>query len=141
MGRVAHDPSLRTNALTWLAGKSPDLADFLEGLLAEIGVDRTKRPFNEPALIHDMQRQAVADVGTGCGESSAGGHGRDVRKPNVNRRDLGTPPQSVKSDTCCADRRRDPVPNNIQYEGTGPTILVRKRSEPHEEGSGSVFAD
>jgi predicted signal transduction protein with EAL and GGDEF domain len=35
------------------------------------------------------------------------GHGLGVK-----RRDLGTPPESIKSDTCRADRRRNPAPIN-----------------------------
>jgi hypothetical protein len=33
---------------------------------------------------------------------------------DVHRRALGTPPESIKSDTCGADRRRDPTPKHKQ---------------------------
>jgi hypothetical protein len=44
------------NGKTSPAGKSPDAAALLDNMLAALGVDRTRRPFNEPALILDLQR-------------------------------------------------------------------------------------
>jgi hypothetical protein len=38
--------------------------------------------------------------------------GEDPEGVRVNRRALGTPPESIKSDTCGADRRRDPTPKH-----------------------------
>lgn len=37
---------------------------------------------------------------------------RDSGDPAVKRRALGTPPESIKSYTCGADRRRDPAPKH-----------------------------
>jgi hypothetical protein len=35
-----------------------------------------------------------------------------LERLSVNRRDLVTPSESIKSDTCGADRRRDPAPKH-----------------------------
>jgi hypothetical protein len=56
VARIAHDLSLAPNELTLLARKAPDSASAMDELLAALGVDRTQRPFNEPALIRDLQR-------------------------------------------------------------------------------------
>jgi hypothetical protein len=69
VARIAHDLNLTPNELTVLASKRLDSAAFLDGLLAAIGVDRNKRPFNEPALIRDMQRLCVVcDRQRRCGQ-------------------------------------------------------------------------
>jgi Family of unknown function (DUF6455) len=67
--RMAHDLKLTPRELVALAGHRLDSAAYLDGLLAAIGVDRTKRPFNEPALIRDMQRLCVmCDQQRRCGQ-------------------------------------------------------------------------
>jgi hypothetical protein len=81
VARIAHDLNLTPNELTILASKRLDSAAFLDGLLAAIGVDRNKQPFNEPALIRDMQRLCVVcDHKRRCGQEldagTAAGHYR-----------------------------------------------------------------
>jgi hypothetical protein len=56
VARIAHDLSVTPNELKVLARKGPNSASEMDQLLAALGVDRSQRPFNEPALIQDMQR-------------------------------------------------------------------------------------
>jgi hypothetical protein len=39
-----------------MSAQSPDSAAPMDELLTALGVDRTQRPFNEPALILDLKR-------------------------------------------------------------------------------------
>jgi|SRR5665213_1249160 len=43
---------------------------------------------------------------------------RDILAALVNRRDLRTPPNSSKSDSCRGDRRRDPAPKHTYAAST-----------------------
>ena len=59
VARKAHDLGVTPNELTSPAGNGPDSAKPIDKLLAVLGVDRTRRPFNEPALIEDLHRLCV----------------------------------------------------------------------------------
>jgi hypothetical protein len=60
VAQIAHDLSVTPEELKVLAGKSP--ASAIDQLLAALGVDRSRRPFSEPALVRDLQGLCSACV-------------------------------------------------------------------------------
>ena len=57
-----------------MSARNPDSTAPMDKLLTALGVDRTQRPFNEPALIRDLERLcAVCDHTQRCAHELAAG--------------------------------------------------------------------